>query len=143
MTPTSLYSLPAQMESLASALAYLKKASLGADPAAAVRAETAVEELLTNSVVHGGAGRTAQALVWLGVAADGEVLSLRYEDACAAFDPFPVIEAALHRAKNPMEQRLVGGLGLLMVYRLADQFRYVRENGRNRMDLSFLGRRIT
>lgn len=130
------------MESLATALAYLKNASFGADPAAALRAETALEELLTNSVVHGGAGSANQPFIWLGAAVEAGVLKLRFEDACATFDPLPFVEVALQRTQNPMEQRPVGGLGLLMVYRLADEFRYVRENGRNCIDLSFLGRRI-
>ena len=104
------------MESLAPALAYLKQASSGADPATALRAETALEELLTNSVTHGGAGQLVSASVWLGVAVHGEVLRLRYEDACPAFDPLPVIESALQLIQNPAEHRPVGGLGLLMEY---------------------------
>ncbi len=129
------------MESLAPALAYLKQASSGADPATALRAETALEELLTNSVTHGGAGQLVSASVWLGVAVHGEVLRLRYEDACPAFDPLPVIESALQLIQNPAEHRPVGGLGLLMVYRLAEDFRYAWENGHNCVDLSFLARR--
>ena len=143
MIAFQLYSFPARMESLAPALEHLKAASSGTEPGAALRAETALEELLTNSVVHGGAGSVAQASIWLGVSVGGDALKLRYEDACPAFDPFPAIELALEHTRNPMEQRPIGGLGLLMVYRLADEFRYGRENGRNCIDLSFLGRRIS
>ncbi len=116
---------------------------MGADPTAQLRAETVVEELLTNSVVHGHAGDPGPASIWLAVTASGEALRLRYEDGYGAFDPMPIINEALARTSNPMDQRPVGGLGLLLVYRLADEFHYVRENGRNCIDLLFLGRRGT
>ena len=142
MNAVALYSFPAQMESLAPALAHIKSAAFGTAPGTALRAETALEELLTNSVIHGNAAQAASASIWLAVTADGESLKLRYEDAFAEFDPLSEIGAALQRTSNPMpvEQRRVGGLGLLMVYRLADEFRYVRENGRNCIELSFTGR---
>lgn len=140
MTAAPLYRFPAQMESLEAMLAHVKAACSGTEPAAALRAETAVEELLTNSVVHGAAGRNTQTPVWLAVKASGEALKLRYEDAFEAFDPTSKIQQALEQTSNPIEQRAIGGLGLLMVYRLADEFRYVRENERNRTDLSFRGR---
>lgn len=143
MNAVSLYSFPAQMESLAPVLAHVKSAASGIPSAIALRAETALEELLTNSVVHGNSAQVATASIWLGVAAHGGSLKLRYEDAFAEFDPLSEIEAALERSSNPipMEQRNAGGLGLLMVYRLADEFRYTRENGRNCIDLIFLGGR--
>lgn len=102
------------------------------------RAETALEELLTNSVVHGGAAGAPGADVWLGAAIDGERLQLRYEDGFAPFDPMEQIDQALRRATDPLEQRLPGGLGLLMVFRMADGFRYQRTDGRNRIDLEFV-----
>lgn len=106
------------------ALQYLKAASCGAEPAAVLRAETAIEELLTNSVVHGAGARSPGARIWLGVAASGAALKLRYEDNGPAFDPLPVVALALQYSGNPLEQRSAGGLGLLMVYRLADAFLY-------------------
>lgn len=123
-------------------LAYVRAASFGTETAAGLRAETALEELLTNSVVHGAAARVSHSGVWLSVAASGEALKLRYEDAFVAFDPLPKIAEALQRTSNPMDQRPLGGLGLLMVYRLSDEFHYTRENGRNCIELSFLGRRV-
>ena len=70
-------------------------------------------------------------------------LKLRYEDAFAEFNPLKEIEAALQRTSNPipMEQWHVGDLGLLMIYPLADEFRYTRDNGRNCIELSFLEHR--
>ncbi len=142
MTDNPLYRFPARMDSLTPLLAHVRAASAGVEPAAALRAETAAEELLTNSVVHGGGEGAAPASVWLSIDASANVLKLRFEDAFAAFDPMPSIALALQRTASPMEQRPVGGLGLLMVSRLADEFRYMRENGHNCIDLTFFGRRI-
>lgn len=138
-----LYRFPARMESLGPALALVKAACPGAEPelAPALRAQTALEELLTNSVLHGAAGRSDGASIWLGVAADADGLKLRYEDEFSAFDPMPFIAEALRRSENPMDQRPVGGLGLLMAYRLADEFHYARAGTHNRIDLTFLARR--
>ena len=141
MNAGPLYNFPAQMESLAPVLAHVKAAASGTEPSIALRAETAMEELLTNSVVHGGAAQAGPTSIWLAVAATSEALKLRYEDAFAEFDPLSEIGAALQRTSSPADQRRAGGLGLLMVYRLADEFRYVRENGRNCIELSFLARR--
>jgi anti-sigma regulatory factor (Ser/Thr protein kinase) len=121
------------MASLDPALAHVKSFATGSLSAIALRAETALEELLTNSVVHGNA---------LSVAAHNESLKLRFEDAFAEFDPLAEIDLALQRAAGPLEQRRIGGLGLLMVYRLADEFLYMRANGRNCIELSFLARRL-
>lgn len=143
MTVVPLYSFPARMDSLDSALAHLKSSALDLEPALALRAETALEELLTNSVLHGSRGNPEPASVWLAVSIHPQGLRLRFEDAFFAFDPLAEIRAALERVATPIEERRAGGLGLLMVYRLADEFRYARENERNRIDLSFRGRRTT
>lgn len=129
------------MDSLEPALAHLKSCAIELEPALALRAETALEELLTNSVLHGSRGRTSPALMWFGAVADRQALRLRFEDAFPVFDPLAEIQAALQRAAVPVEERSAGGLGLLMVYRLADEFRYARERERNCIDLSFRGRR--
>lgn len=110
------------------------------EPTALLRAETALEELLTNSIVHGRASAMPSATIWLAARGQEDVLNLRYEDAFAPFDPMAKIDEALLRTANPMEQRPPGGLGLLMVFRMADAFRYLNEDGRNRIDLSFTGR---
>ena len=130
MPDDPLYRFPASLESLDAMAAHLQATVPACDAAARLRAETALEELLTNSIVHGKARLSDDAL------------HLRYEDAFAPFDPVARIDEALLRTANPMEQRPPGGLGLLMVFRLADAFRYRHENGRNRIELSFSGRPI-
>jgi serine/threonine-protein kinase RsbW len=103
-----------------------------------LRTQTAVEELLTNSVVHGHAEAHPGSEVWMSVTDHGGALYLCYEDALAPFDPAGQAPRGTCNARaNPLDQRPLGGLGLLMVYRLADEFRYARDGERNCMDLAF------
>lgn len=140
MPDEPLYRFPARLESLGAMAAHLEAAAPGCPSGTLVRAETALEELLTNAIVHGRAAQLPSAAVWLAAAYDGDVLQVRFEDALAAFDPIARIDEALLRTANPLEQRPPGGLGLLMVFRLADGFRYRHEAGRNRIDLRFTSR---
>jgi len=140
MRDEPLYRFPARLESLAAMATHLQAMAPTRDAAASLRAETALEELLTNSIVHGHAMRSPSAVVWLAAHGQSEVLHVRYEDALTPFDPIARIDEALLRTANPLEQRPPGGLGLLMVFRLADAFRYRHEAGRNRIDLVFTGR---
>ena len=125
------------MESLPAMLQHVRQMAGIAPEDVVLRTETAVEELLTNSVVHGHAVDPAGSRVWMSVSAHGGALYLCYEDSLAPFDPTGKIGEALARTGNPLDQRPLGGLGLLMVYRLADEFRYVREGERNRMEMAF------
>jgi anti-sigma regulatory factor (Ser/Thr protein kinase) len=137
MATKPLYSFPAQLESLPAMLRHVRQQAGAVAPEIVLRAETVLEELLTNTAVHSGAASEPASVVWIAVASHGGGLGLRYEDAQAAFDPGTKIGEALRRTTHPLEQRPPGGLGLLMVYRLADEFRYTRENGRNCVDLAF------
>lgn len=123
-------------------VAHLQSRARQCESTALLRAETALEELLTNSIVHGRATQVPAASVWLAATGRRDGLQLRYEDAFAPFDPMTSIDEALRRTTNPMDQRPPGGLGLLMVFRLADGFDYRHVQGRNRIDLQFTGRAI-
>jgi anti-sigma regulatory factor (Ser/Thr protein kinase) len=140
MRDEPLYRFPARLESLGAMAAHLQARAPGCDGAALLRAETALEELLTNSIVHGHATQSPAAMVWLATHSQAGALQVRYEDALTPFDPIARIDEALLRTANPLHQRPPGGLGLLMVFRLADAFRYRHEAGRNRIDLTFTGR---
>jgi anti-sigma regulatory factor (Ser/Thr protein kinase) len=143
MRDEPLYRFPARLESLGAMVVHLQAIVPACESTALQRAETALEELLTNSIVHGRSARLPEPVVWLAAHGNDGALHVRFEDACAAFDPIARIDDALRRTASPMDQRPAGGLGLLMVFRLADAFRYLHENGRNRIDLTFTGRAIS
>ena len=128
------------MESLVSMVSHLQSVTAALEPTTALRAETALEELLSNSIVHGGAMQMPESAVWLSAVARADGVLMRYEDPFAPFDPMAKIDEALRRTANPMNQRPIGGLGLLMVFRMADEFRYLRDGEHNRIDLLFASR---
>ncbi len=121
-------------------VAHLKSVSSALDASTVLRAETVLEELLSNSIVHGGALELPSPVVWMAADARFDGLVLRYEDPFAPFDPVAKLDEALRRTAHSLEQRPEGGLGLLMVFRLADEFRYLREGERNRIDMVFAAR---
>jgi serine/threonine-protein kinase RsbW len=94
-----------------------------------------VEELFTNTVRHGHGGDCdAPVDVTLGAAAAH--LELAYEDTAPQYDP---LEAARQAdVSSPLEQRPVGGLGMLLTVAMSSAARYVYVNGRNRVELTLL-----
>lgn len=119
------------MESLPAMLRHARQLAGDTSEAVVLRMETALEELFTNTVVHGRSGLVAASEVWMGVSPGQGGLRLCYQDSLAAFNPDAAIAEALRRTVSPLDQLPLGGLGLLMVYRLADEFSYRREGGRN------------
>ncbi|MEM9956728.1 MAG: ATP-binding protein [Pseudomonadota bacterium] len=105
------------------------------DPVTRHHVHLAVEELSTNAIRHGyrnnpnGWIRAA-----LRPAGDGRVL-LSFSDGAPSFNPFedvpqPDVDATL-------EDREIGGLGLFLIRELADEWRYDRLPGQNRVIVGF------
>jgi anti-sigma regulatory factor (Ser/Thr protein kinase) len=91
-----------------------------------------IEELFTNTVVHGhGADSEAPVRIECEVA-PGRV-ALTYEDTGPEHNPFARVIAP--DADAGVEERLVGGLGVLLVSAMAQQVEYRRAGDRNRISL--------
>ena len=96
------------------------------------RSELILEELFRNAVLHGYGGDCGQA-VWVGVGEHDGRVAFWVEDAAPAFDPLSAHCAHAGRdLQAPAEQLEVGGVGLLLIRRLAADVRYSRQGGRNR-----------
>lgn len=135
-----LYCFPARLDALPDLLAHLQTAASGLDMGSLLRAETALEELFVNSVHYGyqlwpDDGEPPS--VWLGVSIAGDSVHLSYQDLGVAFDPFSGLEQVTSSLDAPLEDRHIGGLGRLLVQRLADHSGYHREDGRNCIELRF------
>lgn len=150
--PLQLYRFDARMEALEAVLAHVEAQADGIPSETVLRAQTALEELFTNCVLHGGPnplhkkdkggaqpGENEQC-IWLGVQCQGPQLHLQLEDPFAEFDPFQQVSQESSFGYLPVEDRPVGGLGVLMVARLADAVRYTRTSGRNCVSLYFAPR---
>lgn len=89
-----------------------------------------IEELFTNTVLHGHGG-DSDAVVHLAFeVAEGRV-ALAYEDAAPPHDPFATRPPPPERP--PIEDRPVGGLGVVLVSGMAERVEYSYAGGRNRI----------
>ncbi len=125
---------PARKDALAGVTAFTAEVcaagGLGRD--ACLRLTLLVEELFTNSVVHGYRGDCDRPVRVALDLAPGTI-TLTYEDAAPPYDPF----AALRPPEETMrvEERRVGGLGVHLVAAMAQQVRYSRVGDWNRISL--------
>ena len=104
----------------------------------ALRAKLVIEELFTNSVLHGYQGNDGT--IWLSLHNENNRIFIAYQDGAPAYNPFDenVTTALLMRAKT--DKHPAGGLGVILVSHLADTVSYRYENGRNILELSFFDR---
>ncbi|GAB4435572.1 MAG: ATP-binding protein [Chloroflexi bacterium OHK40] len=104
---------------------------LGADPERATDMLVAVNELVTNIVVHGYGGRPGP--IDLLIAPLGADLLVRLGDRAPRFDPTRV---PAPRTDLPLELRPPGGMGIHLARHFTDELRYrPRDGGGNELTL--------
>jgi len=125
------------MASLAEAIAFVETfcADRGVTVSDGLRLSLVVEELFTNTVMHGHGG-DSDAPVRLGLRADATQLELSYEDSAAPFDPLDRVARSPVDAAAGVADRPIGQLGIALVVSMAERISYVREDGRNRIVLA-------
>jgi serine/threonine-protein kinase RsbW len=87
-----------------------------------------VEELFTNSINHGYEGDTTQP-VWLTLSLTDTACVICYEDRAPAYNPFEEPDLALDETK--LEDRRIGGLGIVLLNEFAFERGYERQDDRN------------
>ncbi|HZV63624.1 MAG TPA: ATP-binding protein [Telluria sp.] len=145
MEPTANYSarnscnfstrFDARLEAVPAAQAFVAQGLLrnGVAQDLVARSELILEELMRNAILHGYRGDSLQPL-WVGV--EGGKFWL--EDQAPPFDPLTAHCAHGQRdMRAPAEQLEVGGVGLLLIRRLAKQVEYVYADERNRITVSW------
>jgi anti-sigma regulatory factor (Ser/Thr protein kinase) len=121
---------PAKMDSMTEIRTLVEGAcaTAGIDREGCLRILLVVEELFTNTVLHGYRGES-ESPVWVALALGESGLTLHYEDAAPSHNPFgdfrPTETAVL------VAQQTVGGLGLKLIRSLAKDATYSREGERN------------
>ena len=125
---------PARRDALPQVDAFLGEvcAAAGLGRETCLRLTLLVEELFTNTVVH-GYGADSEAPVRLECEVSPGRVALTYEDSGPAHDPFARVIAP--DAEASVEERLVGGLGVLLVRAMAQQVEYRRAGDRNLISL--------
>jgi serine/threonine-protein kinase RsbW len=96
------------------------------------RINLAIEELVTNAVLHGFGGTGKGNTLRVGVSVTGGVIETVIEDDGPAFNPFTV--AAVDTAL-PLEDREIGGLGIHLARECMDEVAYQRLAAGNRVTL--------
>jgi anti-sigma regulatory factor (Ser/Thr protein kinase) len=127
---------PARRDVLPEVEAFLAEVCAAAtlDRAMCLRVTLLVEELFTNTVVHGH-GADSDAPVRLDCEVAPGRLTLVYEDTGPPHDPFAAVASPDPAAE--VQDRPVGGLGVLLVSAMAKHAEYQRAGDRNRISLVF------
>jgi len=103
----------------------------GIAPEQSLRFALALDELITNVVMHGFAGRS-DGTIRLVVEHEDGVLSAELIDDGPPFDP---LLAEVDAQDGAIEERRVGGLGLTLVKSFMDRIGYRRDGGFNRVNM--------
>jgi anti-sigma regulatory factor (Ser/Thr protein kinase) len=125
---------PARLSALPEVAAFIAEAGARAGvPAGPCQKLTLlVEELFTNTVVHGHR-RESDEPVRVALEVGPGRFALTYEDTAPAHDPFAGVQPPDETAD--VEERPVGGLGVLLVATMARDVEYRRADDRNRIRL--------
>jgi serine/threonine-protein kinase RsbW len=97
--------------------------------------QVALDEILSNIVRHGSAGRADPFIEVTFALVDGS-LQLTIVDDGPGLNPLALAEPDL---TAPLEDRRPGGLGVHLVKHLMDRAEYTRQDGRNHLVLTWRG----
>lgn len=124
--------VPATLDSLEVVAQYVKQASDSAavDRKRAYQLRLAVDEIVTNIIVHGYQEAGLQGSIALRSTIDSRALTIVVEDTAIAFDPRQVSKPT--GLDDTLDDRAIGGLGIFLALRGVDEFRYERVDGCNR-----------
>jgi anti-sigma regulatory factor (Ser/Thr protein kinase) len=129
---TQQLEVPAEVGQLARVRAFVRSvaARLGANPAPIADVVQAVDECVTNSIVHGYSGRPGTVEVEL--ERHGRDLVVRLRDSAPPFDPTVVPAPNLNL---PLNLRPLGGMGVFLARDLTDTMSYRRTDEGNELTL--------
>ena len=125
---------PARRDALPQIAVFLSEvcAAAALSRASCLRLVLLVEELFTNTVTHGHGGDSEAPVRLVCEVTEGHI-ALDYEDTGPPYDPFASVTPPDLTAS--VENRRVGGLGVLLVSAMARQVEYRRVGDTNRISL--------
>lgn len=132
---------PARMDALGRVMALVEEIGAAAEFERhdCLRLTLVIEELFTNTVMHGHGG-DSEAPIQIAFDVERGRVTLTYEDTGPDFDPFASAAQGTD-APTASEEHAPGGLGLVLVARLASDLDYTRAEGRNRISLAVIASR--
>ena len=111
---------------------YTESACAALEEDARLRIVLLVEELFMNSVNHGYGGDSDQP-VWLSLGVGEDDCRIVYEDCAPAYDPFASVDTT--STEGDLDQRRIGGLGIVLLVEFSSKRHYERRGERNVIEL--------
>lgn len=126
--------LPASLDALDPIAAYIVEAATkaGLDPRSAYNLRLAVDEIATNIITHGYEEAGLHGDITVSGDLSEASLTVVLEDSGIPFDPLSQELPSEDDLKLPLEERSIGGLGIYLVLKGVDAFRYERVGEHNR-----------
>lgn len=90
--------------------------------------QLAVEEVVTNVIMHGYGEGGGEIVVSLCYHADESAMEIRIEDSAEPFDPLSLPEPDISLG---IDERKIGGLGIFLTRQVMDDIRYQYEDNKN------------
>jgi serine/threonine-protein kinase RsbW len=136
--------LPATLSSLASVAQYSAELAAAADFAEsdAYRLRLALDELFTNIAVHGQDGAAPSEVEMAGTARNGKVV-LEVTDWCRPFDPVSHRRGEPEQEQSGLDERQLGGHGLMLLRQMTERLDYQRLGDANRTTIVVQVRRAS
>ncbi len=124
--------VPGSLDSLGKIAEYVMSAaaSAGLDQRTSYRLRSAVDEIVTNIILHGYTAAGRQGDLHLKSTVDDKALTISVEDTGVTYDPRQIPPP--DNLDIPLEQRPIGGLGIYLALQNVDQFQYERVGDHNR-----------
>lgn len=102
----------------------------GLDKKKAVKLRLAVDEIVTNTILHGYEEQGLKGNVTLKAQLKPETLTIVTEDTAPPFDPRTL--AKPESLDQSVEERPIGGLGVYLMLKSIDHYEYAHVDGKNR-----------
>lgn len=131
MAATLELTLPSQISALGTLEQAIEKFAGEQDwpPQLLFQMQLAVEELASNVIRHGFGEDGHEFDVWL--RSSPESVTIEIVDAAQPYNP--LTQAPAPDVEASLDERQIGGLGVLLVRDVADDMQYSREGGKNRL----------
>lgn len=126
--------VPGELESLKAIRDYVTQATsmAGLNKVLANRLRLAVDEIVTNSIVHGYEDAGLEGDVRINAQIDEQKLTIIVEDEGAFFDPTQHNLPSPDELGQPLDTRDIGGLGIYLAINSIDEFYFERDGPYNR-----------
>lgn len=123
--------VPGTLDSLGPIRDFVKEAAseAGLDAKRTYRLQLAVDEISSNIVIHGYQEHDRTGDVEVQVALDEQALTITLTDSAIPYNPLDRPEP--DDLDAPLENRMIGGLGVYLAIRNVDDFQYRFEDGKN------------